>query len=204
MGRVSLTKRYNVAQYEHEEYSIEVEIDEKSEAVEALVELKGMIQTAYETDAAKPAEEEKPKRGSKTKKDEEEDAEDEEEISEEDDAEEEGEEVEENDEEDEEEEVEEEEAPKRGSKKAAASSKKTAKKSSRSKSTPYDRTDELHKKRFTEALHSFFPKWNKTAEGKKKAKTVSLKLNGTAFLDSEGEFSDEFIGNLRKAWGSKK
>lgn len=207
MGRVAVTKRYNVAQYEHEEYSIEIEIDEKEEAVDALVELKGMIQKAYETDAATASseEEEKPRRGRKPKasKDEgdidEEDEEesDEEEIDEEADAEEEGEEDEENDEE------EVVENPKRGGKKAAAKTTTTAKKS-RSKPTMYDRTDETHKKLFTEALTSYFPSWKKSEATKKKAKQISIKLDGTSFLDNEGSFTDEFIGNLRKGMGSKK
>jgi hypothetical protein len=67
----------------------------------------------------------------------------------------------------------------------------------REKSTPYDRTNELHKKFFGQILDGLVPGWRQD-KGEKKAKCVKIsqELNGQAFLDSEGLVLPEFKAKM--------
>lgn len=62
----------------------------------------------------------------------------------------------------------------------------------KSAASPYDRTNDLHKKLFGEHIDSLYPKWRSNAEVSKKAVSASAKLNGTAFLDAEGLITNSF------------
>jgi hypothetical protein len=71
------------------------------------------------------------------------------------------------------------------------------KRKTKAKNTPYDRTNELHKKLLSEALESKDPNWKKNP----KASEVSKAMNGKDFLSPEGvrlpEFVDEFVEMLK-------
>lgn len=197
-AEVKYMKRFNLGNYEHEEFHISVMVGEEETAMEAFCGLKGTVEAAHAGDpialeavSKKDIEEEempKEKQAKKTRKKKEVKPEPEEEIEEEIE-EEDSEEIEEDfvdDSDSDEEEVEEEPAPK----------KKAAKKT---KVTLYSRTNDLHKKIFGETLKNFFPKWKDTPEGKAKVQAASKQLEGQPFIDNEGEITDEFIGQLRKA-----
>lgn len=194
-GEVRYQKRFNLGNYEHEEITVAMSIDETCNVAETIENLKKLVH-----DAAKGVEEaveqvsiaDKNKDIDKKKKKPAK-PEPEEDESEEDDA---GESDDEDDEEVEETESEddsdEEDAP-------AKAGKKT-----RSKAQNYSRSNEIHKKLFSETLKNFYPNIFKDEDGKKKAKAASMSLDGTPFLDADGEVMDEFIGALRKAVGGKK
>jgi hypothetical protein len=63
----------------------------------------------------------------------------------------------------------------------------------KAKTTAYSRANETHKSMMAEALNEHFPEWKKTAEGKAKAKKLSQTLDGTEFLDGDGEILESFI-----------
>lgn len=67
-------------------------------------------------------------------------------------------------------------------------------------SSPYARTNEIHKKVVGEILTKNFPGWDK-AERIGKAKTMSEALNGKEFLDAEGlvlqSFTDQLIALMK-------
>lgn len=94
-----------------------------------------------------------------------------------------------------------EEAPEKKPKKKPA---KKGKKEKEPKTVAYDRTVQAHKDELADLLNTHYPDWKKTAEGKKLAKEVSLKLNGEPIFDDKGEilgtFSDKFIDLMRASW----
>lgn len=76
-----------------------------------------------------------------------------------------------------------EEKPKAGKKKARGAS-------------PYDRSDETHKKLFSEKLDQEIPTWRDKKS--KEAKDASVELNGSDFLDNDGDVVPEFTAKLMK------
>lgn len=209
MGRVTelkFQKRYNVAQYEHEEYSITVVCEDGENPVEALAKMKGAVSAAKEaeeipwseSEGAAPVdkkEEEKPAkpRGGKkpaAKKPKEEEPEEEAEEPEE--PEEEAEEPEEEAEEPEEE-AEEPEEPEEPEEKKPQGGKKNFRK----KGAVYSRASDLHKKLFAEALSKVMGK-DFLAKSPATAKKASLKLSGAEFLDSDGKVLQSFKDEMKK------
>lgn len=215
---ITYSRRFNLGNYEHEEYTAVAEV-EGGNAVEAFGELKEIIAEAKggdETGASKSSsgtkkqvESASPKAGKaaakssaknkpsddeeeETEEEELEDADDEEEVETEEDEEE-----SEDEESEEEDEDEEEEAPakKKVAKKAPA--KAAGKKSFKSKATTYSRNSDLHKKLFVEAVkETMGANWLKANAGR--GKTVSIKLEGKNFLDSDGSVLDTFKAELKK------
>lgn len=204
---VKFTRRYNVGQYEHEEYLVAANLDDGEVASEVLASLKAEVQAAYagEQSASKmedagqeeeeTSEEEKPVKTSKKSKASrtttrgEESEEEDTSIPEEEEETEDGEE-ETVDAEDTEEAVEEEEEEK------PAKAKKT--KERKTKAAAYDRSNETHKKLFAEILSKINPKWSKEPRLREAAKKASAKLEGKEFLDKSGEMIDGFVLALRK------
>lgn len=190
-------KRYNVAQYEHEEYSLTAVVDEDESAVEVLAQLKADIQEAYDGAASGNAEpepeEEKPKKKKSKAKAEESEDEESAEDQETDEATEEEESEETESEETEETEGEEDEKPVK------------AKKGFKKKPQAYQRSNETHKDIFTSrVLKAVAPDWKKTTESKAKAKKVSMKLEGEDFLDESGEVLASFKAAAKKLMAAKK
>lgn len=64
------------------------------------------------------------------------------------------------------------------------------------KTTPYNRSIELHKKIVAENLDRHFPNWKSNAG---KAKLVSEALEGKPFLDNEGRILQSFVDQLVSA-----
>ena len=63
----------------------------------------------------------------------------------------------------------------------------------KAKTSNYSRSNETHKAMFAEALNANFPKWKKTDAAKAKAKKLSQDLDGTEFLDADGEILESFM-----------
>jgi hypothetical protein len=63
--------------------------------------------------------------------------------------------------------------------------------------TPYSRQNEIHKKMFAEKLAMILPSWKETEAGKNKARLASQTLEGKEFLDASGTVLPEFIGEMR-------
>lgn len=192
----TFTRKYNVGQYESEDYTLTAIIDDNENATNALIELKEVVdaafnnKTAVETKSNPSKAKATPAKKSSKVVDLDEDEED---IVEEEDV------VEEEDEVEEEEEEEEEEVKPKAKPKAKAKS--TAKKS---KEQNYDREVETHKELFGEVLAEVAPKWKSSAEGKAKVKTCSIKLNGQPFLDVDGEVLESFKLAVKKHMTAKK
>ena len=198
MGRVTEAKfnrRYNVGQYEHEDYTLTAVLDEGDDTLLVLNSLKKSIASAFggetETTSETIAEVEKPKRKSRAKKEEpEEEAVEEEAV-------EEGEEPEDLDPEDleeEEEEEEEEEVVEEKPAKAKAKGKRGFKK----KDQPYSRSSEQHKEIFSNVLKAISPDWKKSPASKTKAKEASQSMEGKDFLDETGEVIASFKAEVKK------
>lgn len=207
---VKFTRRYNVGQYEHEEYLVAANLDEGEVASDVLSKLKAEVQAAYAGEQSasemedagqeeeETSEEEKPVKASKKSKvsptttpgeeSEEEDSGEEEADQEIEDSGDDGETEEEEVETEEVDEVEEEEEKpkaKRGPR-------------TKSKAAKYDRSNETHKKLFAEMLAKMQPKWSKEPRLREAAKKASAKLEGKEFLDKEGELLNDFVTALRK------
>lgn len=196
------SRRYNLGEYEHEEFHVNAEIEEGDDHVEILAGLKCDIEKAHsgEADAgtqdAGPAKvepkEDKPSKGkgkkskpaptttpSKESQDSEDDGE--EEIAEE--------EIEDAGEEEVAEEEVEEEKP----------TKKAPAKKLRKKNEVYDRDSQIHKKLFTKTVTGMSPKWRDTPAMAAKVKKVSMALEGEEFLDADGQVLEGFKAALKKA-----
>jgi hypothetical protein len=217
---VSYTRRFNTAKYEHEEYGLTATLDGQ-DPVEALAEIKALVAEAHETEPQKPSEEKteksdttkgkksssKPKKAAELEEAEEDDTELEDESGEEEEQddeetpaseeepseetdEEESDEEESDDSEDQSEEEKEEPVKKRG-RPAGSKNKKGG-----AKSTPYDRNSDTHKKIFAELLNEVSPGLLKKNAGR--AKTVSIKMAGKEFLDSDGEVLPLFRAEVKR------
>lgn len=208
-SEVTFLRRYNLGSYEHAEYSITKPCAEGEEAA-TLIGLKGIVESVHgetapandpevgstsdteevaETSSKKKASK---KRGSVKSKPapevEEDETEEDEDVSVAEDEVEEDTEEEQEDEEAEEEVEEEEEAPAPKKKKAV-----------RSKHSTYDRTDDVHKKLFGDAITSLLGKgWSKKPAVAAKAKKLSAKLNGKAFQGGDGKVLPSFIAEVKK------
>ena len=86
------------------------------------------------------------------------------------------------------------------SKKEKKTEAKAEPKAKKAEGTPYDRSNDLHKKLMAEFLDAqFTPNWKTTVL--QKAKDASVALEGTSFLDAEGlmlqSFKDAFVQKMK-------
>lgn len=84
----------------------------------------------------------------------------------------------------------------KGAKKGKSES--TSGKKYRSKAQDYNREIEQHKEIFSGVLKSVNPDWKKSEASKNKAKEVSQKMEGKEFLDANGEVLDSFTADVKK------
>ena len=181
---VKYSKKFNLGNYESEEFGLTAVLEEDDVAQVAFIGLKNEVAIAYSGEVTKPEPEElpEPKKGKKKAKPE---PEVEEETEEEESEETEVEETEET-----EDEVDDEP-------KAAKGKKSKFKK----KPQTYLRSNETHKEIFSNVLKTVAPDWKKTTESKAKAKAASQKLEGEEFLDENGEVLATFKAAVKKAMG---
>ena len=213
------TRRYNVGQYEHEEFTVTAMLDDKDDVVETLTMLKYDVESAHTgegsstssaergQDEEETSEETKPaKAGKKSSKSDtttrgkgskatttETENETQDETSDEDDGEDQeaGDDGEEETIDDEEGNEEEEEKPK----KTQSPGKKPLKK----KGSPYSRSNETHKSLLAKEFRKHFPDWKENAKREAKAKKFSRDSDGKDFLDGEGNIIPEFVKALKAA-----
>lgn len=89
--------------------------------------------------------------------------------------------------------------------KAKKSEAKTpGKKKFKAKPQAYARDNDTHKEIFSGVLKAVAPNWKKDASSKKRAKDVSVKLEGAEFLDAEGNVLATFKQSVKKAMLAKK
>lgn len=199
ISEAKFVRRYNVGQYEHEEYSLTAVVEDDDKAVEVLMKLKKDVAAAYsgvcEDEASEPEqdpqdtvpveqpEEEEEEQDIFDGEEETEDTEDEEEV--------------------------EEPAPAKKSKatptKAGAKtgSGSPAKKNLKKKPPTYSRSNETHKELFSDVLKGVAPDWKKSAVTKAKAKVVSMDMEGEEFLDEDGNVLPAFKQAVKKLMGKK-
>lgn len=204
------TRRYNVAQYEHEEYTVGAVVEDGDDVIEVLTQLKADVEAAHAGEA--PVTEDKPAKSKKKKSTTVESNEDEtgDDDTETDDSETdsdsdipEDETDEDNTETDDSEGTEEEEEPPKttkGKKAAAPKDKKKFKK----KPQAYQRANEAHKELFSGVLKAVAPNWKAKETTKVLAKKVSQKMEGTDFLDEDGKVFPSFKELVRKHMSVKK
>lgn len=195
ISEVKYAKKFNLGNFESEEYSIVVVPGAKETPQEAFEACKLAVAEAY-GGATNP-----------TARDVEEVEVEEvvEEVVEEDDTEVVEEEVEdEGNDESEEEETEKKPSKKSASPTAGAKAGKVAGKTFKPKPQNYSRANETHKEIFSNLLKSVAPDWKKSFESKELAKSTSKKMDGTAFLDADGEVIAEFKSKVKKMMGGKK
>lgn len=65
----------------------------------------------------------------------------------------------------------------------------------------YDRTNEIHKTIFVECVVKILPEYRTDIKTKPLVKAASQKLEGCAFLDSEGKVVDTFMADLKVLLG---
>lgn len=73
-----------------------------------------------------------------------------------------------------------------------------AKKKFKKKATTYDRANEIHKKLFSASLAEIAPSWKSTDAGKAKAKQLSRDSDGVDFLDDDGDVLESFVVAMKK------
>lgn len=183
---VSYGKRFNLGNYEHEEIQITGAVDEDSDAISAIAEMKEIVHAAQSGDQSavakvevkdSPAVEEEAAPVKATRKSKKsappvvEEEEEEQQQEETEDYEIEGEE-------------EEEEAPAKPAKKF------------KSKATAYNRKDDMHKTIVGKMLTKAFPDWKKKLL--KNAQEASKKMEGKDFLDNEGNVLATFEKEFKK------
>lgn len=183
---VKFNRRYKVAEYEHEDYTLTAILEKGDKPVAAMASLKADVALAFggmaEESAPEPVEE-KPAKEKKAKKAPEPE---EEEIDPE---------AEEMGEDSEEEEIEEEVEEEKPAK---------AKKASKKKAQTYSRSSEQHKEILSTVLKAVAPDWKKTEEGKANAKKTSMEMEGEEFLDENGEVLESFKSQVKKMMSKKK
>lgn len=226
------TRRYNLGDYEHEEYSLSGLIEDGC-GTKALVLLKKEVEAAFSTDSSAAVTEEpqqpkqKAKKGKKdatknAKPDHANDEDSDDESSEEQDAGSDDEGYQDNeaaDSEDDdnsddssdsdeaatdEDEEEQVTASKKRAKGPAKENASEGKKSFKKKPQSYNRGIEQHKEIFSSTLRLIAPDWKKDEASKKKAKAASEKLEGVEFLDASGVVLPTFIAAMKKLMGVKK
>ena len=183
---VKYTRRFNLGEYEHAEYSITATTEDKEKAQKVLAQLKADVLEAHTSedepteDSPTPAPSKKAakkaaaKAAAQVEDEESEDEDDEESEDETDNA------------RDDEDEVE----------------TKSAKKL-KTKAQPYVRIDSTHKELFSGLLKSVAPDWKKSDKSKAKGKEISKKMDGKDFLDADGEVLKEFKAEVKKLWAKK-
>lgn len=190
VAEVRYSKKFNLGNYESEEFSLSAVLDEGEDAQEILKHLKEEVNKAYtgettgeqddtsynntESDAA---DEENNEEDSGSSSDDGETDSDQSTDSHDDDS--------------EDADEQEDEKP-------------VKKKKFKSKAQVYDRENETHKELFTQVLKEVAPDWKKTPESKVKAKDASQKLVGKEFLDSDGEVLETFKADVKKLMKAKK
>jgi hypothetical protein len=213
------TRRYNVGQYEHEEFTVTAMLDDKDDVVETLAVLKSDVEAAHKGEASadssrepgreepETSEETKPaKAGKKSSKSDtttrgkgskatttETESETQDETSDEEDGEDQeaGDDGEEETIDDEEGNEEEEEKPKK--------TQSPGKKSLKKKGSPYSRSNETHKSLLAKEFRKHYPDWKENAKREAKAKKFSRDSDGKEFLDGEGNILPEFVKALKAA-----
>lgn len=227
------TKRFNLGDYSHEEYSLTGIIEEGEDGTAALVELREAVQAAFAMEKAAEKKEEttkQPKKGKKNAKqsakpnhsnDEDSNDEDSEEqdaghddegnqdneasdLEDDDNGDDSSDSNEASEDGDESEEVVSASSRKASSKKSAKEKPAESKKSFRKKPQAYNRGIEQHKEIFSSALRSVAPNWKKDEASKKKAKSASEQLEGTDFLDESGVVLPSFLEAVKKLMTGKK
>ncbi len=175
---IVFTVRKPKEQYGFEEATMTIETDEEI-SVEELVVAKSKLIEALESEVVpeEAAEEE----------------EETEEVEEEDDS---AEAEDDNDESEGDEEEEEKTAAKKKSGKAKGPAKKK-------KGSVYSRSNEIHKKLFSETLKEIDSKWNSSDKGKAKGKKISQEMEGEEFLDADGEILESFAKTVAKKLKAK-
>ena len=193
---VKYSKRFNLGNYEHEEFTVTAIVEEDADVKESLNEIKDVVNAtqagAEISENSVEKEDVKPKtakgRGVKNpKKSQEPTTEGEEDEEEENNEEEDDQKVESEDSEEDAEVEEDEEEPKG---KKAKGSNGTSGKRTKSRATSYSRVDDLHKKIVGDFLNEEVPGWNK--KYKENALLASKKMNGKDFLDADGEVIESF------------
>jgi hypothetical protein len=208
VNEVKYARKFNTGNYESEEYSVTATVEDGENANEVFAKLKEEViaartgqttgTTAMSADSAEEVEEQE------VVVEEEQVEEQDEEVVEEESEEVEEETAEEEVEEDESEEEEvEEEVPVKAAKgkKAAATGK--GKKTFKPKTQTYSRKNETHKEIFSKVLSAVAPDWRKSKEAKDHARKVSEKMDGTDFLDEDGNVFPSFKELVRKAMTPK-
>jgi len=219
ISEAKYTRRFNLGDYEHEEYSLSAAVDEDTySAKEVFSDLKSTILEAHTGDS-KPEKEKEEKNGKSksssskengkngkaagkgakgsddegSEDNEESDAEtsdDDNDPPESDEAEDAG---------DEAEDEEQETKPVKGkSSKGKSGAKDEGKKTFKKKPQTYNRSIEQHKEIFGGVVRSINPKWKDNDVTKKKVKKASESLEGEDFLDENGEVIEDFKAKVKK------
>lgn len=225
---IAYSKRYNIGNYESEEFKAEGSVD--GDPIEGFAQLKGAVYAAADAEAipwpvkgvtkstsksnpvddesGESDEEEKPKKkatkkaAKKVEPEDVEEDEDEEEIEEEDPEEDDEESEESDDEEGDEEETEKPKGAKGSKIPTKATSDEPKKKSLKKKGSVYTRDSDLHKKLFVEEMKKVSKTFLKDFGDK--AKAISIKLDGKEFLDADGAVLESFTESLKKMMKGSK
>ncbi len=195
IAEAKFTRRYNVGNYEHEEYSLSSVFDDKDQsAVEALRLLKEDVAAAFsgKSDTAKMPK--KKKAAPVEAADESEEDTEAEEIP----ATEDSESSSDSDEDDDQ------DTSSKTKTTSGATSATSKTKKFKKKAQVYQRSNETHKEIFSSVMTKATPDWKKTTESKAKAKNTSMKMEGKDFLDEDGEVLKEFSAEVKKLMASKK
>ena len=211
-------RRFNLGDYEHEEFAVTAQVEDGENHVGLLIGLKADVAAAHAGEASaassqsmpsgdlgaqteeKPAAKGKKKssKKSKTKDTTTPSDESEEENSETSNAQSDDEEMSNEDETSDESESDENEEEEQNEEKKPAK-KAAGKKKFKSKAAAYDRANEIHKKLFSEQVKAIDPKWNSSEAKKKRVQETSRKMHGEEMLDGEGKVLNSFYGALKKA-----
>ena len=195
-------RKFNLGDYQSEEISLVAALEPGEDALEALAELKGMVMAAHEgeesTTNAQPSkeaveeEDKQPEDGG---------SDDEPSTQDDDDA------RQESESQEDEGEVQESKAGK-GSSKAKGQGKPSSQGSSGRKAKTkvggkLDRNNTVHKDLFGKLLDEKYDGWRQSAPKKAKASKILDKLNGTEFLDGDGEILMSFKKEVAKLFALK-
>lgn len=219
ISEAKYTRRFNLGDYEHEEYSLTCVVEDDDKGTEALLELKKEVLVAHSNEPPEVETEEKEEKknakssssknsnkngkaaGKGAKGSDDEGSEDNEESDaetsdddndppESDEAEDAG---------DEAEDEEQETKPVKGkNSKGKSGAKDEGKKTFKKKPQTYNRSIEQHKEIFGGVVRSINPKWKDNDVTKKKVKKASESLEGEDFLDENGEVIEDFKAKVKK------
>lgn len=214
------TRRFKIAEYEWEEYTLAAAIEENETAQEVLGQLKEEVNAAFTGEVKeeeKPAKKGKKNGTGKQKRDDTSDDSDETDTeanaSSNDESNDDDEATDDSSSDDdsssssgdegESEETEESSGKSSGKSKGGKKEDDDKGKKFRKKPQSYNRSLEQHKEIFSGVLKSVAPDWKKTDASKAKAKDVSQKMEGKEFLDDNGEVLDSFKAEVKKLMGKK-